>query len=258
MPSSSDTTSPKGLFGLFKGESGSGKSTAALSFPGVYVLDFDKKMPNIGKKHFPDKEFHWDTFDSAMQVGSKVKELWEYCPYETLIADSFTNLCKLAISTIADVKGEDAVTQISKLKKQGIEMMSIDYWNGETRFADYFVRAMKSLWAREGNPKHIILTAHVVTVDYDPDLKTKIVRRTRSIVSGGKKVGAWLPSEFDDMWAFGVEGPELGSNDKTLHRYCITEAFGEDSAKTSYHLPREIEFTNGSLYDEVRKYVNFS
>jgi predicted kinase len=70
MTSTLEPQSQRGLFALLKGASGSGKSTAALSFPKVCVLDFDRKMPGIAMKHFPGKEIHWETFNTIYEVDN--------------------------------------------------------------------------------------------------------------------------------------------------------------------------------------------
>ena len=256
MPSTLDTTNNNGLLALFKGESGEGKSTGALSFPNAYVFDFDKKMPGISLKHFPDKETRWDTFKDIFEVEAKIQEFKTNCPYETLIADSFTALCNLCISSVGQIKGENVPdllkrTQETRGKNKQIEMIGIDYYSAEDRFATYFIEQLKLLFARPGNPKHVIVTAHVITTESAPDLKTKLVSRTRSIVSKGRKVAAWLPTEFDNLYHFSHIIPDLGELDQTPRRVCITEAFGEDSAKCTLPVPAWVDFTNASLYEQL-------
>lgn len=247
-----------GLLALFKGDSGSGKSTGALSFPSPYVFDFDRKMPGIAKKHYPKKEIHFDTFEDIFEVTAKLSELDLNCPYETLIVDSFTSLANLTIESIGKVKSESVPemmrrVQETKNKTKQLEMMPIDYYGGEDRFCTFFVNQLKRLQSRQGNPKYAIVIAHVLTVESSPDLKTKIVTRTRSIVSKGRKVAAWLPTEFDDMYIFGYQqNNAFGDVTEQVKRVCITESYGEDSAKCSIRgLPTEIDFTNDSLYDKM-------
>jgi hypothetical protein len=263
MPKSTlDETTKTGLFGLFSGDSGSGKSVAALSFPTPYVLDFDKKMPAIAHKHFPDKNIEYDTFGEINDVINKLEELQNFCPYETLIADSATSLGDLSIKTIGKMKGETTKRLFSPQALQGknkqLEMLSIDYYNGEFRlFRDYFLDTLKSLWLKPGNPKHVILIAHLLTVESSPDLKTGAVTVSRSIMTAGKKVGVYIPSQFDNHWTFGIRQPDLGATDETPKRVCFTSAIGEDFCKSSYNVPPKIDFTNKSLYDELVKYIDF-
>ncbi len=256
MPQSTqDKQTEKGLLAIFKGESGEGKSVAALSFPNAYIFDFDQKMPSIAQKHFPDKTCYWDTFEDIFEIDKALQELLTHCPYETLIIDSITGLVNIVMNSVGQVKRESVPDILARTTKSGsIEMMGIDYYSAEDRFCTYFVDKMKLLWARDGNPKHVIFTAHVVTVESSPDLKTKLVTRTRSIVSKGKKFAAWLPTGFDNVYIFGRQLPDLGDINQTVKRIVKTESFGEDSAKCSYNFPDIIDFTNGSLYDKLVSY----
>lgn len=260
MPQSTmDVPDNDGGFMLFKGDSGTGKSVGALSFPVSYVFDFDVKMPGIAKKHYPRKDIHYDRFNDIFEVTEKLNDLNKYCPYETLIADSFTALSNITISSIGQVKGETVPemlnkVQITRNKNKQIEMMPIDYYGGEDRFCTFFIDQLKKLWMKPGNPKYVIVIAHVLTVESAPDLQTKIVTRTRSIVSKGRKVAAWLPSQFDDMYIFGYEqgNPFASEGNQDPKRICITESYGEDAAKCSLRgMPKSLDFTNDSLYDKM-------
>lgn len=255
-----DEDSPQGGLFLFKGDSGTGKSVGALSFPTPFVFDFDRKMPGIAKKHFPRKQIAYQTFNDIFEVSETVADFHADCPYETLIADSFTSLANLTIESVAQVKSETVPqmlqrVQETKNKNKQLEMMPIDYYGGEDRFCTYFINQLKKLQARDGNPKYVIIIAHVLTVDSAPDLKTKIVTRTRSIVSKGRKVAAWLPTEFDDMYIFGYENTNVfgdSSSNSAPNRICITESYGEDAAKCSIRgLPPTLDFTNGSLFEAM-------
>jgi hypothetical protein len=257
MPqSTTDTEQDNGLLAIFKGESGEGKSVAALSFPNNYTFDLDGKMPSIAKKHFPGVKCDWDIFSNIFELDRQVQDFYNYCPYETLICDSVTGLVNLTMSSVGEVKGESVPDLLQKFTTNNkgvktIEMMGIDYYSAEDRFCSYFVDRLKTLWARPGNPRHVIFTAHVVTVDSSPDLKTKVVTRTRGIVAKGKKFPAWLPTGFDNVYIFGHSLADLGDIDQSIKRIVKTQAFGEDSAKCSYNFPEEIQFTNGSLYKQL-------
>jgi AAA domain len=256
MPQSTlDPHKEQGLLAIFKGDSGVGKSVAALSFPNAYIFDFDRKMPSISLKHFPDKEVYWDTFEDIFQIQGQLDELNRSCPYETIIVDSITGLVNICVDSVGMVKKESVTDILSRVtgKSNTIEMMGIDYYSAEDRFCTHFIDRLKTLQSRNGNPKHVIIIAHVVTVDSAPDLKTKLITRTRSIVSKGKKFAAWLPTGFDNVYIFGQEMPDLGDIDQSVKRICKTEAFGDDSAKCSFNFDKTINFTNGSLYD---KFVN--
>lgn len=264
LKSTSDVNpNEQGIFALFKGESGAGKSVAALSFPTPYVIDADRKMPNVAFKHFPGKEIAYETFDNIFDLSDKMNVLSASCPYETIVVDSGTSLAALCLSSIATIKGEETPKLLKMLKptKTGvlqIELMSIDYYNGETRFFYYFLDWLKSMWARPGNPKNVILIVHVITTESAPDLKTKMVTRTRRIITAGRAIAAYIPSQFDDVFLFGQQregGMAMNDPDVKTKRIMRTTPIGEDDARTTLKLPDFIDFTNTNLYDKMRKHM---
>lgn len=247
-----------GLLALFKGNSGTGKSVGALSFPNAYVFDFDRKMPAISVKHFPKKDVRYNVFRDMWELSDKIEEFERECPFETLIADSFTSLANLSIETVAFTKGETVPemlkrVQETKNKNKQLELMPIDYYGGEDRACTWFVNQLKRLQARPGNPKYVIIIAHVITVEYGYNPVTKETPLpSKSIVSKGKKVAAWLPTEFDNVWSFENHNPDdTFAGGGRAKRICYTETYGEDSAKCSLDIPPQIDFTNGSLYSQI-------
>jgi hypothetical protein len=263
MPSTNDPQDHRGLFALFKSESGMGKSTAALSFPTPYVFDHDEKMPAVSKKHFPDKEVHWDTFKDVFEVGEKLKSfVIDGCPYETIIADSVTSLSYLCLKTMDDIKGTNILKMMQSIVqtkggKQQSELRGFDYYNAEDNFIKYYLDMLKILWKQPGNPKHVILLAHILSSE-QVNAMTGAVTKTRRIVTAGTKIAAYIPAQFDNVFLFGRQDPEFGSDDQTKRRICITQAIGDDDAKCVYRFPSQIDFTDRSLYDELCKYDDLS
>ena len=274
MPSTKDTQQEdRGIFALFKGDSGSGKSVGALSFcdpnndgsaPG-FVFDNDKKMPGVAQKHFPDKEIHYETYPDIFTHAEKLNEFSIHCPYETIIEDSMTSLSINCLNSVGDLKGEKAIDMLKNLKRTAsggkmVELMTIDYYNAQVNFFErYWFDALKALWARPGNPKNVIIIAHVMTTESAPDLHTKIVTRTRSIVTAGRAISAFVPTVFDDMWHFCYEIDQVTGRNRHI---VLTEGLGEDSAKTSFMLPYKIDFSgeaplysDGNLYKKVQKII---
>lgn len=273
-----------GIFALFKGPSGSGKSVAAYSFPSPYVFDYDFKMPAIAVKHFPKREIYWDTFTDTDQV-SDILTGWLYCPvcngydrlcekekggrcssscpYESVIHDSITNMENLVIKTIGEVKNEPVPTLIKTMmkskgsKNNKTDMMDFDYYKAEMRFTEWLIFTSKILHARKGNPRNTIFTAHIVTTEQS-NILTGITTRTRAIVSQGNKVGAWIPTGFDEVYMFGYEqtGGLEGKDSVTVSRKVLTKPYGEDDAKSAYDLSSVIDFTNGSFYDKLQAEIN--
>jgi len=140
------------------------------------------------------------------------------------------------------------------------ELMGFDYYNAETNFIErYWLDACKALWVRKENPKNIIIIAHVMTADYT-NVITNTFTQTRRIVTAGRQVAAYIPTQFDDVWVF---GHDMDVDTGKVSRIVLTQNYGVDSAKTSYRLPYKIDFTgdppdysNGNLYNKFTKIVN--
>jgi hypothetical protein len=248
-----DKDNQNGLLAIFKGESGVGKSVAAFSFPDVYVFDFDKKMPSIANKHFPGKNIAYDVFEDVFEVDKKLAELKRDCPYQTLVVDSFTGLGNLVFNTMASIKTEPGSVVIRRMSNPKAEKVGIDYYFAENHFVNYFIDQLKLMHIHDGNPKHVIVTAHVIAYESAPNLTTKQVTKFRSILAQGRKPAAILPTEFDDVYIFGLQRTNnaFDSGVPKIERVCITESFDEDPAKCSFPFPEIIEFTNDSLYEKL-------
>jgi hypothetical protein len=269
MPSTKDKVNQHGLFALFKGAPNTAKSGAAYSFPNPFVFDFDRKMPTVAIKHFPDKEFNWESWDDVYALRDWLRP-WLYpmdspnfkpCPYETLIIDSITSLSTLVLLSVDKTKGKSVVDMMQHATTRdgvtSVEVMGIDYYNNETNFFErYFMQAIKILWARPGNPRHVIVIAHEMVVESAPDLKTKLTTTTKSILTAGRKAAVFIPSRFDDEYLFVNETPSFLDKEARVKRICYTS--NKDNARSGYKFPEVIDFTNKSLYDELDKVAHWS
>ena len=248
-----DSTEKPGIFALFKGPSGSGKTVGALSFPDPWLADLDRKMPAIARKHFPKKSIEYNQFELIYPLEELLSSWLGNCPYETLILDSITSMTGLILKSTGVAKGEGMTQMLKNMNKFAgkfkQELMTIDYYNAETRIVEHIVDLCKMLYIQPDNPKNVIFTAHIISHDSAPDLKTKLVTRTRRIVTAGKAVGAWIPSQFDEVYLFGTS--EMGDLDGESHvRHIMTsETSGEDDAKTAFHLEKYTDFTGKNLYE---------
>jgi len=270
MPSTKDQQQAKGLFALFKGAPNTAKSGAAYSFPNPFVFDFDRKMPTVAIKHFPNKEFNWECWDDVYALSDFMKPWLEteftdkekkfrnpnfvQCPYETLIVDTVTSLSTICLCSVDKTKGTNVVKMLQTAQhgKNGsvsVEVMGYDYYNGEANFFErYFMEKLRTLWAREGNPKHIIVIAHEISKE-QTDINGNVTI-TKTIVTAGAKVAAFIPSRFDEEYRFQSEKPKLGEVGDAK-RVCIT--CNNETARTAYRFPKVIDFTEKSLYDELNK-----
>lgn len=266
MPSTKDykKDNNRGLFGLFKGKPGKGKSVAALSFPNSYVFDFDRKMPAISLKHYPEKEVSWDNFKNIFDLRDKMVEFQRHCPYETLIFDSVTSLSTLCLNSIGTSKGEDVMKMLQNPIKTAkgelsVDVMGIDYYNGEANFFERFlVETAGILYARNENPKHVIFLAHILTVEQNNMLKPGVIQKSSSIVTAGKKAAISIEKAFDENYTFNIIAPTSFDPAGTSAKFiCNTQSYDEDMSRTSYNFPAQIDFTNKNFYDILNSYAHF-
>jgi hypothetical protein len=254
IQSTMDKEGQHGLLALFKGESGVGKSVGAFSFPTPYVFDFDCKMPDIAYKHFPDKAIAFEVFKNCQQVDERLIDFATECPYETLIVDSYTGLGTLCWETLAESRGETVAKVLARMNSKAGDTAGMDYYKFEAYYLGEFMKKVKYLQKQPGNPKHVLTTAHVIAYEGAPDFATGgRATKFRSILARGKKPAAILPTELDNVYIFGVHKVDDAFGGGSVHyeRICITETFGEDTAKCTFPFPTVMEFTNKSLYDEM-------
>lgn len=262
MPNTLDKNQDeKGFFALFKGPSGSGKTVGALSFPEPCILDHDVKMPAIAHKHFPKKSIDYFQFSNIFEIQDKFREWSVNCPYETLIGDSITSLSYTTLKSVDEVKDTDILKMMKNVKKTSggkdqVEFRGYDYYNAEDSFLKWYIDYLKALWLKPGNPKHVIVVAHILTHE-QTNIITKVTTRTRRIVTAGKAIAAYIPAQFDNVFLFGTQqtgGLSINDPLKTTHKV-ITQTYGEDDAKTAFNLATETDFTGKNLYDELQKQI---
>lgn len=255
MQSTDNPQDSKGLFALFKGESGSGKSVAALSFPKPHILDLDKKMPAIAQKHYNGKKFDWETFEDAYQIGAHFNWMKseDKFPYETVIVDTLTSLSGVILKTVDTNKGQDIYTMMKNIHptKGGgkhVEFRSYDSYNAEDMFLKSCIDELKFLWSRPGNPRHVIVCAHILS--HESIQKTQV----RRLVTAGKAIAAYIPAQFDEVYHFVAEsGIEADSKSK---RMIYTDAVGDNNAKTAYRIPISFDVSNQNFYDRLSEFVD--
>lgn len=230
-----------GIFALFQGGHGTGKSTAAMSFPTIYVFDCDRKMPNIAKKAYPNRTIPFGTYKTVFDVHAKIDEFEYECPFESLLIDSVTGLGGLSIETTNFTKGGPIAKDFKTKAKRGVQ--GWDYYQNELADIEEIVNRLKVLQLN-GKVKHVIFTAHIM--EFESNLDTKQIVRTQEVLARGKKAGKILPTLFDDLYLFGLDK----GFDKA-QRFCMTEGLvGDDLAKCSWPFPDKIYLKQDKLFYE--------
>lgn len=245
MPTLAETD-PSLFYAMFKGEPGLRKSTQALSFLPMgrqYWFSWDRKMGSMQlpaqkwgynpKDVVYDDYFNWDAARIRLERFQVQKE-----GFQTLVFDSITSCADMILRQQRKGKGD-------KVKKLGtIETDGIEEFNAESSALNELISLTKDI--QSYHKINIIMIAHVMKAEYRNTV-TNETHISRTIVTAGKRVAVKIPAYCTEVYHFDVKkGFEEGASG--THR-CLTQHTGDDFARTSYNLPREIEFGDKPLYD---------
>lgn len=236
---------PSILFCMFKGEPGTRKSTQALSFPGPqYWFSFDRKMRGLNlpmqKWGIDPKTIEYDDYDSLDKARQKLTELQTTCKYKTIILDSVTSLADAVLRQTLRKKGAGGKGK----EIAGIPVSSVEDFNAEAAALSEFVFLLKDI--HNYHKVNVIMIAHVIQTEMRSlDGQTHM---SRVIVTAAKKIAAKIPAYCDEVYHFNiktgfVEGAGGSYALKTTHT-------GDDFARTTLPLPKEIEFNDDAIYDK--------
>jgi hypothetical protein len=248
MPNANSIQPDKNVSILMKSAPGFGKTIAACSFAiygDVFLAYFDKRVPvellAFFRKHRPDllKRIDYEVYGSsnANEYLNKLISFRNDCKYATIITDSVTSLSSAAVNWsmgFRDPKGGKA----DKLNPKSPQLIpDWDEYKVETSLVTQALDISKSL------PVFNIWTAHPLPqLSMSGSGPSMVITKTQSLVSYGNKVGALVPGQFTEIYHFGRKYD--GS------RIVLTDSSGEDFAKTSFNLPKELDITD-KLFAEV-------
>lgn len=259
----SDYQVGKKFMGLFKGRSKSGKTIGAVSFwemcpdQRTYIFDLDNRLESIfnfynrlDPAYLKELIAHidYDTFKPTefVQIDQKVRQLKMSNPYGLIICDGLTSWGKVACAYARSLKGVSAADD--KKKGQGkkigvIEVPGLEEFNAESQ-------SLKELLDFAiGANSHFILTAHLIADDqYSPE--GELVKTTRDILSGARRISAMVPAYFNEDWLFDTK-LKLDPT-KEPERVIWTTPYDGAANGTSWGLPPEILWTRANLFRTVQ------
>jgi hypothetical protein len=240
---------------LFIGDSGTGKSIAAADWPGpTYIASCDNRMGSVAEWHRGRKDITFDNFVDFESLNSMVDQLegeWGsqfktvVCPDPITMVSDF--LMRYAFSLRGTVEYDETTgkaTKGSKGKKKGVvDITTVEDFNVEHRGILDMLANLKVAQKKHG--WNLIVTAHLITTQYTKPGGTESHIR-RDIVTAGKKVAAFIPIQFDEIYHFYCEDG----------RYKIkTYNDGIVAARSSFLLmPKEIDWSDSNLYEKLSKY----
>jgi len=262
MPRTSDIILGGRLMLMLKGDNGSGKTVLAGSFPGpIKFFMFDGSKLDILKRFYPQRtDIEYDIYGaretrfkdsfgqtihikSLIQFAEEFNKLQDYCPWSTIVIDSFTSFSVTCVTFQLDVRShtEGKATATSK---GGLVIPDFDEYKGETTLVTQSLDVSKVL------PCNVIWTVHPL-----PKLETSgqgnsmRVTKTTSIAAYGAKTAAMAPGYFNEVWH--IEVRPGSSPQRIVH----TQTIGTEFAKSALPLPANFDVTNKNAFNEVKKYL---
>jgi hypothetical protein len=246
VPSIEDALAKEEFLMLFKGEVSCGKSIAAASFPKPYIFDMESRIRSVAAYHYPrgKRDLEYDTY--TREDYSKFDKKWDdfidmskmkRFPYDTVIVDSLTSTADLLLQNVIRLKGLDGKGK----KIAGVAVSSIEDFNAENSMLTELVMFLQQIRC-----KYKILIAHVIKTE-KTNLNDDTTVVTRQLLTGGKKVAAKIPGYFDEIYHF--EQKPVGGKQTFIAR---TVNSGEDFARTTLKLPKEINFTDKNFYELIQ------
>lgn len=227
--------------GLFKGDAGTGKTPAALSFPTkILFLDTDYRANSLTTffKYDRDRLKNIEVIQPTHfnDVVVPLEKIWEArrCEFSTIVLDTLTTFSDLSIGGAISEKGGSAGRKIGTVLVPGLQ----DFGD-EAAIINRCCTLLRLIYQKMRI--NTILIAHVVTAE-ERDITKKEVVYTRSLITAGKKIGSKLPAYFDEVYHFEVRA-KFGTEGKPRF-FAKTRHTGFDFARTGLDLPDEIEFTN--------------
>ena len=239
---------------MMKGEPGLRKSTQALSFAKAgpqYWFSYDRKMSGIlipaRLWNIDLSTIEYDDYDDWQKARIKLENLAMNAKKYTggIIMDSVTTMADAALRQtlklkIGQTRGSGAAA--GKLVG-GIAVNELEDYNAEAGALNEMMALLKDINAYHKIP--VILIAHVIEVGQKPGQSG--TTSNRRIVTAGRAPAAKIPAICTEVIHFNFKpGVVAGSGEYQM----ITENNGDDFARTSIGLPREMTFTNEPLYEK--------
>ena len=250
----SDYKPQNAIMAMFKGISGTGKTTACASFPEpIYWLDTDGRMASIANSStLRDRDIEFDTYTDFNKIVDKLSEFRNQCKYPTIVMDSLTSTARIVQNFLYDNRGTWTSSDGKKSKPMVgglIPIMDIAEYSGETNGLNMIAQLLKVIRIR--HKVNVILVAHVVQTDVTTLDGT--VKQHRRIVTGGNKIASEIPTYFDEQYHFKTDSGVLDT--APTEYICITKSDTLDYATTSIQgMPKSINWTNKLFYDEIKQY----
>lgn len=234
MPALSTLNPSENIKVLTIGESGSGKTCAASSFPGpVHILDFDNKVSSAAAFHAGTAQLEQISYENYAPVDDKGTS-FEKCSRalaemkksgkfpRTLVLDSLTTFSDEVMRYLIRLN-----PKVARMTVQGVTVPSQqDYQIARMYFKQFLTELLNQ-------PCNVIVTAHI---QVEKDESTGEIHRSAMIAG---KLSRELPIYFPEVYRLFVKDGKYLAQTKSDNRYqCRTQIRG---------LPAEVPFTHEEL-----------
>lgn len=235
----------KRLLILQTGETGSGKSIQAASFPKIYFFDFDGRIDSVAH-HFRKlgkKDIEYDFYGKIefSKALLKVKSFKSYNPYRAICFDTITSIGDSLLKTGEINRGGKGSNQMA-----GFSVPTLEDYGAESAGFTELLDACFELDC------HVIFNAHLMIAESGGIMQGG-TKMSRSIVTGGKKIAAKIPSRFNEVYMYDPQ-PSPMQGGKPLYTI-ITQHSTTDFAKSALGLPGRLDVTTKLLYEHLCDYV---
>jgi hypothetical protein len=238
---------------MFKGEPGTRKSTAALSFPTPqYWFSWDQKMEamrlplkNYGMKA---EDIQYDDYKDWNSARVKLESLQLNCPFKTLVIDSVTSCANYVLRQTKLAKtGVTRGSGKGQSNVSGIAINELEDYNAESAALLELVALTKDI--HKFHKVNIILIAHIIQAEYKSP--GGVTHMSRTIVTAGKRIAPQIPAYCSEVYHFNVDKSliEGQGGDYSI----LTTHTGDDFARTGLPIEPKILFKDEPLYGRYIK-----
>lgn len=232
---------------MLKGEPGTRKSTQALSYPLPHFwISTDQKMQALTlpmkRWGIPAKEVHFEDYSNWDKVRAKLEQLQVNCPYKTIMVDSVTSMGDAMTRQVKKLKNMDG----SGKKIGNIPTSGLEEFNAESNAFQEMIALLQDIHTY--HKVNIVLMAHVIGQRKSDDAN-KSTHHSRIIITGAEKISGKLASYMTEVYHFNVQS-EFDADSGNGQYGLFTTHTGNDYARTSLPLPRQIIFNNDPLYEK--------
>jgi hypothetical protein len=183
----------------------------------------------------------YDDYIAWSPVSAKLEKLKVNCPFKTIIVDSITSMGDSMTSQVKKAKKADSQGKIVG----GIMVSGLDEFNAESSAFMDLIADLKDIHKFHG--VHVILIAHVIGQRKDNDAN-KLTHHSRIITTGAEKISGKIAAYVEEAYHFNIK--QSIATDQEGQYSLLTVHTGNDYARTSLPLDREIVFNSEPLYNK--------